>query len=70
MKKTKDIQTFLQTIDFSKFILKRVWHEKAGKKYICIKLFITLVNTIIPLVYSIIPGLIVNELLDGAYSES
>ena len=69
MKKTKDIQTFLQTIDFSKFILKRVWHEKAGKKYICIKLFITLVNTIIPLVYSIIPGLIVNELLDGAYSD-
>ena len=69
MKKTKDIQAFLQTIDFSKFILKRVWHEKAGKKYICIKLFITLVNTIIPLVYSIIPGLIVNELLDGAYSD-
>ena len=67
MKKIKETgkeknQNLHNTIKTTKHIFGFVWKENYGKVYIFIKVIMSLLNALFPLVYTIIPGLIINEL--------
>ncbi len=58
-------QTFDQTCNYALYALKYVWKRKQGKTYILMKELSALLNGLFPLVNMIIPGLIINELVQG-----
>ena len=58
-------QTFDQTCNYALYALKYVWKRKQGKTYILTKELSALLNGLFPLVNMIIPGLIINELVQG-----
>ena len=43
-----------------------IWKHSGGKLYVLIKTVIAIINGVIPVVISVLPGLIINELLSGA----
>ena len=46
----------------NKYMLGKIYNEKGGKKYIATSMFKAVFNAIVPLSYTIFPGLIINEL--------
>ncbi|QVK18165.1 ABC transporter ATP-binding protein [Mycoplasmatota bacterium] len=57
-------QTLRNTVRATKYMLSFVWKEKSGKHFIFIKGIMALLNALFPLVYTIMPGLIINELMN------
>lgn len=53
-------QNFRNTFNSTKYMLTFVWD--GGKAYIFLKVLMALINTIIPLSYTLMPGFIINEL--------
>ena len=43
-------------------MFRKVWNIDCGKKYIFIKLIVAIIDSVVPLIYMIFPGLIVNDL--------
>jgi ATP-binding cassette subfamily B protein/ATP-binding cassette subfamily C protein len=65
MKKTKEnVQNFKNTVRTTGYILGFVWKENGGKKYLIIQNLMAVINAVIPIVYTVFPGLIINELLN------
>ncbi|MCL1794463.1 MAG: ABC transporter ATP-binding protein/permease [Oscillospiraceae bacterium] len=60
----KRSQNFSKTIKSAGYMLGFVWKEKSGKLYLFLKVIISLVNAVFPLAYTIMPGLIINELTE------
>ena len=60
----KRSQSLRNTIKSAKYMLGFVWKEKRGKLYLLLKMIISLVNAGFPLVYTIMPGWIINELTE------
>lgn len=58
-------QNLQNTIKTTKYMFGFVWKEKLGKLYLCIKITMALLNALFPIVYTIIPGLIINELINS-----
>ena len=58
-KKKKSLNTTIQT---TKYMFDMVWKEQSGKVYILLKSIISIVNALFPVLYTIVPGLIINEL--------
>lgn len=62
--KTKsNTQSFKNTVRTTKYAVSMVAREEGGKRYITLQIFIALLNSLSPLVFTIFPGLIINELL-------
>ncbi len=61
MKKKK--QSFRITLQTTKYMFDMVWRERDGKVYILLKCIMSVLNALFPVVYTIVPGLIVNELV-------
>ena len=57
-------QNLKNTLDATKYMFASVWKKPDGKKYVFLKLFIAVLDSILPLVYAIFPGLIIDELLN------
>jgi ATP-binding cassette subfamily B protein/ATP-binding cassette subfamily C protein len=57
-------QSLHNTIKSAGYMLGFVWKEKRGKLYLLLKMIISLVNAVFPLVYTIMPGGIINELTE------
>ncbi len=68
IKKENKIQTLRNTIKSLKYIIKQIWKENDGKKYIIIKMLASILNSVLPLVYTIVPGLIINILTNGVWN--
>ena len=64
MKKEKIINTFKAT----KYIVSFVFKEFDGKKYIFFKGCQTILSSLIPVIYTVFPGLIINELIVAEFS--
>jgi ATP-binding cassette subfamily B protein/ATP-binding cassette subfamily C protein len=62
--KPKRRQSLLNTIKSAKYMLGFVLKEKRGKLYMLLKVIISFFNAVFPLSYTIIPGLIINELTE------
>ena len=56
-------QNLKNTLDATKYMFASVWKKPDGKKYVFLKLFVAVLDSILPLVYAIFPGLIIDELL-------
>lgn len=54
-----------KTISTSKQMFHMIWKYSFGKKYIILKSIISLINSIMPIIYTIFPGFIINELLNA-----
>lgn len=52
-----------RTISTSKQMFQMIWKRHFGKKYIILKSLISLVNSLMPILYTILPGFVINELL-------
>ena len=55
---------FSKTYIAVKYVLINVAHEKYGKTYMLLILVTSIMNAVFPLIYTIFPGLIINELLN------
>ena len=53
-------QNLVNTFRTTKYMLGFVW--KSGKLYVLMRIIMSVINTIFPLIYTIFPGLIINEL--------
>ena len=63
--KSKYSQRFHTTIRASMYVLRYVWNADFGKRYIFLKILQALLNSVFPLIYTVFPGLIVNELTNN-----
>ena len=61
-KEDKKSQSVRNTIKTTKYMLRYVWNEKHGKSFIFVKGITALLNAVFPLAFTIMPGLIINEL--------
>ena len=62
--KTKsNAQSFKNTVRSIKYAASLVAREEGGKRYIALRMFKALLDALFPLIYTIFPGLIINELL-------
>lgn len=52
-------------IETAKYMLSFIFKKKGGKMYFFLKLCIAVIDALVPLIYVILPGLIINELLQG-----
>ena len=66
MNKSKKDQNFNKTIKATKYMFIYVWKEKHGKTYVFIKGIMAVLNALFPLVFTIVPGLIINELINNS----
>ena len=64
-KKDKGGQTFTSTVKITKMLLGMVWRQPLGRVYLVLKFFISVLNAVIPTVYTVFSGLIINELTGG-----
>lgn len=55
----------ISAIRSTKFMLDLIWKKKFGKTYILLKIIISTIDSIIPTVYTLIFGLIINALVSG-----
>ena len=56
------MQTFRKTINTTRYMLSYVLKERYGRLYIYIKSLLAIANALVPIVYILFPGLIINEL--------
>ena len=63
-KTEKSTQNIKTTIKTTKYMLNIVWKEKQGKVFLLIQNVMAILNAVFPVVYTIFPGLIINELLN------
>lgn len=56
-------QSFFSTIKSAKYMFGFVWKERLGKLYLLMQVFAAFVSGVFPLAVTIIPGLIINELM-------
>ena len=66
MKKDKtksNTQSWKNTVRTTKYAVSMVAREEGGKRYIILRMFMALLDALFPLVFTIFPGLIINELL-------
>ena len=61
----KKSQDFITTFQMTKYVIKLICKDKPGKIYTWIKILLTPVFSLIPLVYVVIPGLIITELSEA-----
>ena len=59
------IQSFGSTVKLFRYMFGRVWQYADGKHYVVTKTLVSALNALVPLAYTILPGLIINELTDG-----
>lgn len=57
-------QNIKNTWEYLKFTLGLIWQSKNGKKIILMKIITIIFNAISPIVFVLIPGMIINELLE------
>ncbi len=57
-------QGFITTFQMTKYVLKTVCKDQSGKIYTCIKIILTPIFSLIPLLYVIVPGMLINELTE------
>ena len=67
--KNKYSQRFHTTIRASMYVLRYVWNAHLGKRYIFLKVIQALLNSVFPIIYTVFPGLIVNELTNNQQLE-
>ena len=65
IKNENNPQNLRNTIKTTKYILDFVWKEKHGRIYIFLMFVSSLLNVIPSLIYTIFPGLIINELINN-----
>ena len=63
-RKNKSGQNIKNTITTTKYMLNYIWSIRDGKKYIFLKLFLSLLTSILSLALMVMPGLIINELTE------
>lgn len=54
-------QDLKSTITTTKYMMKYIWCIEDGKKYILLKVFISILTAVLPIVLVFMPGLIINE---------
>ena len=59
------MRNILKTFSTAKQMFLMVWKFRFGKKYVFYKSIISLISSISPLLYTILPGLIINELMSS-----
>lgn len=67
MKKNKERNNspnFNDTFKTTKYMFGFVWKEKQGKLYLLIQNIMAIINALFPIIYTVFPGLIINELLN------
>lgn len=57
-------QSLCQILKTSKLMHGFIWKEKKGKLYILLKVLIALINAVTSVLYAVIPGLIINQLIN------
>ncbi len=63
IKKAKEsLKKFTHTLYTVNYMVKRMWKEREGKLYILITFILMPFNAIIPIIYTVFPGMIINEL--------
>lgn len=55
-------QSFTDIMRVVTYLLGSMWKIKLGKKYVNVKILLSILDSLIPIVYIIMPGLIINEL--------
>lgn len=58
-----------KTLKHINYIVKLIVSKEGGKKYICFKVLSCMLNAIMPIVYTVVPGMIINELLKQKRTE-
>ena len=61
-KQKSNKQNFTDIMRVVKYLLDSMWKIKLGKKYIIVKTLLSILDSLFPIVYIIMPGLIINEL--------
>ena len=64
-KQTKKIKDMTKNIQFLFCLIVK---QRSGKQYVIIKFFLSVLDGVFPLVGTVVPGLIINELTDGRIS--
>ncbi len=59
------MKNMLHTFKTNAFMFFYIWRQKCGKPYILLKFVLALFSAVFPVVVSVLPGLIINELLAG-----
>lgn len=60
----KSNQNFISMVKAIGYICKMVWQRRQGKIYFFIKVMMCIINAIYPMVFTIFPGLFINELIN------
>lgn len=65
MIKNKKEHTLLKVIKTNYDMLKFAWRQKQGRRYIVVRAVMSVLSALFSAFYAILPGIIVNELLEG-----
>jgi len=65
MKENKHSQNIINTIKTTRYIFLLIWNRTHGKLYIAIKIVMSIINSIFPLINILLPGMIINELTNN-----
>ena len=65
MIKNKKEHTLLKAIKTNYDMLKFAWRQKQGRRYIVVRAVMSVLSALFSAFYAILPGIIVNELLEG-----
>ena len=57
-------QTLFKIINTNKLMFEFSWKEKKGRLFILLRIIMALINAIFSVVYAVMPGLIINELIN------
>lgn len=60
--KEKSAQNLKRTIKTTKYMLRFVWQSEKGKSFLIVKFILALFNALYPIIFTVFPGLIINEL--------
>ena len=61
----KDMQSVKSTWVSTKYMLSIVWGKMNGKKYITLSALRSLILAAFPVIYTVFPGFIINEIMNG-----
>ncbi len=64
------INNITSTVKATKYMFFKIWKQGGGKSYIFIKVILAILNAFFPVIISIIPGLIINELIKRELSNT
>ena len=65
MKIKSTIQEIQSNVNDVAYLMRYFGRVKSGKKYIALQLMLTIINSIFPVAYTVLPGVIINELSGG-----